>query len=175
VLTAMLILPMSNPILSPPAWLAYTSTLHLRSGKSENLENGPLPQFYADRFGWQEEVNEVQRVVAGLSAEDRAKVSILCSNYGEASALNFLGHGLPIAISGHNSYWMWGPEGATGEVVIVINGATPEEMREFYKQVEVVGRMGSEWAMPYENRNIYLARDRKKNLSADWGDLKHYI
>ena len=177
VLTGLVLLPMSNPILTPPGWLGYTGALHLRAqaNKTETMANGLLPQFYADRFGWQEETDQVERVVAGLSPEDRAKVSILCSNYGEASALNFLGHGIPTAISGHNSYWMWGPNGATGEVVIVINGATPDEMREYYGQVEVVGRMGSVWSMPYENRNIYLARNRKQNLSADWGELKHYI
>jgi len=29
--------------------------------------------------------------------------------------------------------------------------------------------------MPYEHRNIYLARGRKMNLTEDWGELKHYI
>jgi hypothetical protein len=177
VVTGLLILPMSNPVMAPPQWLAYTRVMHLydQANKTETMANGPLPQFYADRFGWQEEVDQVERAVASLSPEDRSKVAILCSNYGEASALNFLGNGIPVAISGHNNYWLWGPNGATGEVVIVINGATPEEMREYYRDVQVVGTMGSPWAMPYENRSIYLARGRKANLTADWGDMKHYI
>ena len=31
-------------------------------------------------------------------------------------------HGLPKAISGHNSYYLWGPGDATGEVVIANSG-----------------------------------------------------
>jgi len=175
VVTSLLVLPMSNPILSPRAWLAYTGALHLRGGKTETMENGALPQFYADRFGWQEEVDQVEGVYASLSPEDRKKIGILCSNYGEASALNFLGHGIPAAISGQNNYWLWGPRGATGEVMIVINNATPAEMLEVYQQVQVVGHMGNAWSMPYEHRNIYLARGRKRNLTSDWGELKNYI
>jgi hypothetical protein len=177
VLTTVLILPMSNPILTPPQWLAYAGALHLRdkASRTEATENGPLPQFYADRFGWQEEVDQVERIYRSLSPEDRKKVTILCSNYGEASAVNFLGHGLPFAITGQNNYWLWGPHGATGEVVIAINDATPAEMLENYAQVQIAGRMDNEWSMPYEHRNIYLARGRKVYLSKDWPDFKHYI
>jgi hypothetical protein len=172
-----LISPMALPLMQPETWLAYTTAtrLYKTSDSTENEANGPLPQFYADRFGWQEEVDQVSRIYHSLPPEDQKKAGILCSNYGEASAINFLGHGLPPAISGHNNYWLWGPQGETGEVVIVINGATPQEMREFYDSVEVVGRMDHPLSMPYEHRNIYLARGRRKNLLEDWSELKHYI
>jgi hypothetical protein len=177
VLTTVLILPLANPVMAPEQWIAYTEAMHLRgkSGKTEAMANGPLPQFYADRFGWQEEVDQVERIYAGLSPEDKSKVGILCSNYGEASAINFLGHGLPVAISGQNNYWLWGPHGVTGEVMIMIDGSTPQEMLGYYDEVQVVGRMDNEWSMPYEHRNIYLARGRKKNLTSDWAAFKHYI
>jgi Dolichyl-phosphate-mannose-protein mannosyltransferase len=172
-----IILPLAIPVLSPPTWIVYTKALHLYNpgDSNENQANGPLPQFYADRFGWQEEVDEVTRIYHSLSPEDQAKVGILASNYGEASAINFLGHGLPTAISGHNNYWLWGPHGYTGEVMIVINGATPEEMRKYYDSVEIAGRMDHPYAMPYEHRNIYLVRRRHKNIIEDWLSLKHYI
>jgi hypothetical protein len=171
------ILPLALPLMPPAQWLAYTKATHLDriNGNSENSSSGPLPQFYADRFGWQEEVNEVSRIYHALSPEDQKKVAILCSNYGEASAINFLGHDLPQAISGHNNYFLWGPHGATGEVTIVINGATPEEMRESYNSVEIAGHMNAPYSMPFEHRNIYLTRDRRKNLTDDWADFKHYF
>ena len=110
--------------------------MHLRNTASnmENEATSAFPQFYADRFGWQEMVDQVTRIVNGLSPADRARVGILCSNYGEASAINFLGagRGLPFAISGHNNYWIWGPHGETGDVIIVINGASLDEMRKYY-------------------------------------------
>jgi 4-amino-4-deoxy-L-arabinose transferase-like glycosyltransferase len=172
-----LTLPAAIPVLRPPTWVAYMKAIHLydTSGNTENESSGILPQFYADRFGWQEEVNEVTRIYHSLSSEDQRKVGILCSNYGEASAINFLGHGLPTAISGHNSYWMWGPNSTTGDVMIVISGASVEEMRKRYDSVEIAGRMDNPFSMPYERRNIYLVRGRHKNLSDNWKDLKHYI
>jgi hypothetical protein len=171
------VLPMAIPIMQPTSWLAYTKATHLykTSSNTENQATGPLPQFYADRFGWQEEVDEVSRIYHSLSPEDQKKVGILCSNYGEASAINFLGRGLPEAISIHNNYFLWGPHGATGEVMIVINNATSAEMREIYSSVEVVGRIDHPFSMPYEHRNIYLARGRRKNLIDDWPTMKHYI
>jgi hypothetical protein len=176
-ITGALISPMALPLMPPSTWLAYTKATHLysTSGNTENDPSGPLPQFYADRFGWQEEVDQITRIYQYLSVEDQKKVSIFCSNYGEASAINFLGHNLPFAISGHNNYWLWGPHGATGEVMIVINGATPEEMREFYDSVEIVGRMDHPLSMPFEHRNIYLVRGRHKNVLNDWFSFKNYI
>lgn len=174
---AVIVLPMAIPTMSPLQWVAYTKAIHLynASGNTENASSGLLPQFYADRFGWREEVDQVTRIYQSLSWEDQKKVGIICSNYGEASAINFLGHGLPFAISGHNSYWLWGPHGYTGEVMIVINGATPEEMRKYYDSVAVAGRMDNPYSMPYERRNIYLVRGRRKNIIEAWPDLKHYI
>ncbi len=59
--------------------------------------------------------------------------------------------------------------------MIVINGATPEEMRKFYDSVEIAGRMDNPLSMPYERRNIYLVRHRHKNILDDWLSFKHYI
>ncbi|GGA61210.1 hypothetical protein GCM10011507_10880 [Edaphobacter acidisoli] len=173
--TGALVLPMAIPVMTPQAWMKYASALHLKSTNTENTSSGLLPQFYADRFGWQEEVDEVTRIYNSLSPEDQKKVAIICSNYGEASAINFLGHGLPVAISGHNNYWLWGPHGATGEIVIDVTGASPEEMRENYNSVQIAGRMDNPYSMPYERRNIYLARGRRKNILDDWPDFKNYI
>ncbi len=175
-ITGVLILPMAVPVMPPMQWVAYAKAIHLyeQSGNSENESSGILPQFYADRFGWQEEVDQITRIVHSLSPEDQSKVAILCSNYGEASAINILGHGLPIAISGHNNYWLWGPYGATGEIIIAINGATREEMHKFYNSVEIAGRMDHPLSMPFEHRNIYLVRHRRSNLSEDWKSAKFY-
>jgi 4-amino-4-deoxy-L-arabinose transferase-like glycosyltransferase len=177
IVTSLLLLPMAIPVLRPATWVAYMKALHLydASSNTENASSGILPQFYADRFGWQEEVDEVTRIYNSLSPEDQKKVGIMCSNYGEAGAINFLGRGLPTAISGHNNYWLWGPQGATGEVMIVVTGATVEELRKNYDSVEIGGRMNNPFSMPYERRNIYILRGRHQNLIADWKDFKHYI
>ena len=173
-LTGILLLPISTPLMRPAQWVAYADRLHLREKTGNDAVDGPMPQYLADRFGWQEEVDIVTHAVASLSPEDRANARILCSNYGEAAALKFLGRHLPPVISGHNNYWIWGPEGATGDVMIVINEASLEEMRKVYQEVQVIGRRSNPYSMAHERHNIYLARGRKKNLSGDWAELKHY-
>ena len=178
-ISGVLILPMSLPILPPQQWLAYTAALHLRdkASHSENTDDGPLPQFYADRFGWQEMTDNITRIYRSLPDADRARAGILCSNYGEASAVNFLGtgRGLPFAVSGHNNYYLWGPHGETGEVMIIVSGGTVDDLRQSYRSVEIVGRMDHAYAMPFEHRNIYVCRGRKPSLIDGWAEVKHYI
>jgi hypothetical protein len=177
ILGSILVLPMSNPILPPDGWIAYASALHLRdqASKTEMADSGPLPQFYADRFGWQEEVDQVERVVASLPPKERSKVTILCDNYGEASALNFLGHGLPFAISGQNNYWLWGDGGTDGQVLIDIEQTTPEHLRNYYESVQVVGHIGTTYSMPFEHKDIYLLKGPKQPFSEVWPDHRFYI
>jgi 4-amino-4-deoxy-L-arabinose transferase-like glycosyltransferase len=67
VITAAVIFPMASPVLPPEQWLRYTQALHLRSRQQEKYSSGPLPQFYADRFGWQEMVDQVTRIYNSLS------------------------------------------------------------------------------------------------------------
>jgi hypothetical protein len=76
ILSGLLILPMSSPILRPAAWVRYTTALHLKSGKTETASSGELPQFYADRFGWQQQVTIVARTFNSLSPADQRRVCI---------------------------------------------------------------------------------------------------
>jgi hypothetical protein len=175
VITTAIIFPMASPVLPPEQWLRYTQALHLRSRPQEKYATGPLPQFYADRFGWQEMVDQITRIYNSLSPEDKAKVGIYCSNYGEASAVNFLGANLPFAVSGQNNYFLWGPHGYSGEVMIIVSDATLEEVRQTYASAEIAGEMDHPYSMGFEHRHIFLARSRKANFSAEWPDFKHYI
>ncbi len=175
IVTAVIIFPMASPVLPPEQWIRYTQALHLAAKPQEKYSSGPLPQFYADRFGWQEMVDQVTRIYNSLPPEEKAKVGIYCSNYGEASAINFLGQGLPFAVSGQNNYFLWGSHGYTGEVMIVISGATLEEVRQNYASAEIAGEMDHPYSMGFEHRHIFLARGRKANFSTDWPDFKHYI
>jgi hypothetical protein len=174
---AIFILPLSLPLMPPAQWLTYTKFTHLNrlNSNSETFSSGPLPQFYADRFGWQEEVDQVTRIYNALPPEQRKITGILCSNYGEASAINFLGRGLPFAVSGHNNYYLWGPHGYSFDSMIIIEDSTPEHLHHFFDSVETVGRMGTTYSMPFEHRNIYLVAGRKFDLAALWPGKKDYF
>ena len=173
---ALIFLPMSQPVIKPEQFVAYTKVLpFLRPKETETTATGPLPQFFADRFGWQEEVDIMTRAYNGLSPDERSVACLWGSNYGEAGALDFLGRGLPPAINGQNNYFLWGPRGCTGKIVISVTPTSAAELKARYDSIELVGHLANPWSMPYEHRNIYILRGRKGDVVADWPKFKEYF
>jgi hypothetical protein len=178
--TGLLVLPMSSPILAPATWVRYTSAMHLHGDKMETSSTGPLPQFYADRFDWDEQVDAVVQAWRSLSPADRLRVCIFGKDYGEAGAIDFLGRmrepDLSPAISGQNNYWMWGTHGCDANLVIAIISDTPEAVGTKYESVQVIPHSDNPWAMPFErHRTIYLLRGRKPGAPFDWADERFYF
>jgi hypothetical protein len=169
-------LPFSVPVMRPQQWLAYAQRLHYMPKDSENHAATPLPQFFADRFGWEDLAKQVSGIYNSLPAEERERTGVLVANYGQGGAIDILGekYGLPPAIGGHQNYWMWGPRGYTGEEMIVINAATLDEMNKSYNSCTVVGTRDEPYTMPWERGSIFLCRGRKTSYQVGWKDLKHY-
>ena len=142
----------------------------------ETREVAELPQNFADRFGWKNMTATVAGVYDGLPADKRSTACIVTGNYGEASAINFFGpaQGLPKAISGHNSYYIWGPEDCTGEVVISV-GVPRELLEEEFVEIEQRAIVRCEYCMPDENNlPVYICQDPKTSLQNAWPRFKHY-
>ena len=177
--TSLILLPMSSPVLRPDAWVRYTTALHLHGNKTENASTGPLPQFYADRFGWQQQVDLVAQAFHSLTPEEQKRVCIFGGNYGEAGAIDFLGNRegahLPAAISGQNNYWLWGTHGCDPNLVIAVIGDTPQEVSRKYESVTIVGVRNNPFAMPFEHGNIYLLRNRRASAPFHWADERFYF
>src|SRR6185437_7671071 len=177
IVLAAIFVPASNPVLRPTTFLKYAHALHLPNSDSETGKRAVLPQFYADRFGWQEEVDQITAAVQQLSPEDRAHVGIIADNYGEAGALDFLGHDLPPVVSGHNNYWLWGPHNVGAKVLIVISGDPPQHFQNLCRTVQIVGKMNHPLAMPFEQRKkIYLLHDclEAQGPKFNWAKYKFY-
>jgi hypothetical protein len=176
----LLVLPMASPVLPPATWVRYTSALHLRTQNSETMSTGPLPQFYADRFGWQEQVDLVTKAFRSLTPAEQQHVCIFGSNYGEAGAIDFLNRtehlGLPPAMSGQNSYWGWGMHGCDTNVAIAVVGDTREQLESKYEHVDLIGQIDSPYAMPFErHHHIWLLRGDKRSPPFDWRDERFYF
>ncbi len=90
-----------------------------KATQTESMKLSALPQYFADMFGWLEMAAAVSAVYRDLPPDERAKAVFFALNYGEAAALDIYGPALggPPAISAHNSYYLWGPGGASGDVV----------------------------------------------------------
>ncbi len=144
--------------------------------KQERLATAELPQYFADRFGWEEMVASVAKVYAGLPPEEQAKACIITDNYGEAGAIDFFGgaYHLPKAISGHNSYFIWGPDGCTGEVAISV-GVSGTDLAQSFAKVTPAGASYCKYCMPYENGlPIFVCRGLKMDMREAWPGAKQY-
>jgi uncharacterized membrane protein len=78
-----------------------------------------------ETIGWPQLATQVEAVYRSLPATERHGAAVFTANYGEASALVVYGRGLPPVLSGHNTYWLWGPGHAPDATVIAV-GAAPE-------------------------------------------------
>ena len=173
-----LLAPLVVPILPPGKLVAYMRTIGLQLPRTETSHTAPLPQIFADQFGWREMVASVGHVYNHLRPEDKKRAAIFCQNYGEAGAIDFFGpqFGLPSAISGHQNYFLWGPRDWTGEVALVLDTHDDNE-REQFASVEDLGQIvSSPWAMPFERRmHIYLCHDLKANVRDFWPRVKKWL
>jgi hypothetical protein len=179
VVGTLVVLPMASPVLRPAAWVSYTKRLHLVHQETETSSTGPLPQFYADRFGWNEQLALVLAAFRSLTPEEQKRVCIFGADYGEAGAINFLGPrqqpDLPLAISGQNSYWTWGTHGCDPNLVIAIIPDSASDIGSKYEDVHFMGQINSPYAMPFErSRKIYLLRDRRPTAPFHWADERSY-
>jgi 4-amino-4-deoxy-L-arabinose transferase-like glycosyltransferase len=155
-------LPFGLPILPIQTFIAYQGY----------VQPGPLPQLYADMFGWPEMVAIVHKAYEALPPEERARSIVFASNYGDASAVQVLG-GMA-SISGHNNYDLWGAQGHDGGVVIRIGGGR-DGLSRAYASVEPVGTVDQPLAMSWVNGEmVWICRGRHIPLDQAWASFRHY-
>ena len=76
VVAGALLAPLAAPILSPEEFLRYEAALGLKPPEFEHQNNGPLPQYFADEFGWEDMVREVARIYRTLTPAERSEAAI---------------------------------------------------------------------------------------------------
>jgi hypothetical protein len=170
------IAPLALPSLPIETYIRYARALGEAPSTEERKELGELGQFYADMHGWDEIVATVADAHRKLAPEEAAAARVFAPDYGIAGAIDLLGRrqGLPPAISGHNNYWLWGPRGWDGRLLIVVGG-TEERLRALFEQVERAGTLDCGRCMPYENgRPVWIARGLTVPIAELWPQVKHY-
>jgi hypothetical protein len=175
-LVGVLFAPGVLPVLPPSIYGHYYSWLVDTSGAKQTEANTPLPQELADRFGWPEQADAVARVYHALPAADRAQACIVTVNYGEAGGLNFFGpaHGLPRAISGHNTYYFWGYGACTGQVVITIGYSREDAEASFDSVVAAATVRCANCVEEESDLTIYVCRQPKASIAELWRRARHF-
>lgn len=175
VLSGAILAPFSIPVLSPENFIRYGAALHLSQPRIENHRLGPLPQIFADQFGWEEMAATVAKVYNALPEPVRSRTAIFSQNYGQAGAIDLFGpkYGLPPAISAHQSYFLWGPRGYTGESVIVMDDRE-DVLKRLWDHVEKVGHVAHPYSMPDEHFDIFYCTGPHQTLAQLWPRIRQW-
>jgi len=168
--------PLSLPILSPDHFETYTHITHLEQPKFEHQLQGPLPQIYADMFGWPEMVQTAANFFHTLPPEQQQNTAIWAENYGVGSAFYFFGpqYGLPDPIGAHQSFYLWGPRDYHSPDLIVLGSHDDADLRNICDSVQVVGQSDHPLSRPSEHFDIYYCRGLHIDLQTDWPKHKHF-
>ena len=168
--------PLVVPVLSVDQFVSYLNTLPFKPPRSEHShERALLPQHYADQFGWEELTTKTAEAWSHLAPNERSDCGIFAQNYGQAGAIDFFGprYGLPPALSGHQTYWLWGPRGYSGNCMIVLDD-DKETLDQLFEHVELVGYSDHPYALEH-NLSVYLCKGSKFGSLADlWPKLKKW-
>jgi hypothetical protein len=175
ILMSVIFSPFAIPVLPVESYIRYSAFMHFEPPRIETHKLGPLPQLYADQFGWEEMVAVVARVYNNLPPQVRARTAIFGQNYGQAGAVDLLGskYGLPKAVSGHQNYFLWGPRDYTGESVIVMQGRQ-DALEKQFEVVEKVATVDHPYSMPYEHFDVFYCRNLKRPLNGVWPKFKNW-
>jgi hypothetical protein len=166
--------PMFLPLLDEPQLVAYQDWLGAQPQPDERgATPTKLPTYFATQHGFPDLIAAVARIYRSLPEDERARTAIYASGYGNAGAVDYFGrrYELPRAISGHNSYWLWGPRDYTGETVIVIDAAR-HDLEQVFAQVGPGATVDS----PYAQRatTVFLCRGLKQPLRTFWPRVRNY-
>ncbi len=169
--------PVAVPILSPPKFISYMKTLPMKLPVMEHSHaRAILPQWYADQFGWEEIVAETAKAYDQVRPTDRPGCAIFAQDYGQAGAIDFFGpkYGLPPALSGHQTYWLWGPRGYSGNCMIVLDDSK-ETLEKLFDNVEYVGTSAENPYALEQQIPVYICRGAKfGSLEKVWPLLKKW-
>jgi 4-amino-4-deoxy-L-arabinose transferase-like glycosyltransferase len=169
--------PVVVPILPPDEFIAYMKYLPMKLPVMEHRHAGAvLPQWYSDQFGWEEIVAETAHAWNRIPADDRQNCGIFAQDYGQAGAIDFLGrrYGLPPALSGHQTYYLWGPRGYSGNCLVVL-GDTMNRLEEMFEHVEYAGISADNPYALERQISVYICRRAKfGTLTEVWPQLKKW-
>lgn len=168
--------PITVPVFPPDQMLSYLNSLPFAVPRSEKSHfAAALPQHYADQFGWQEIVAVVGQAWDRVPADERPGCAVFAQDYGQAGAIDFFGrrYGLPPALSGHQTYYLWGPRGYSGNCLIVV-ADRKEVLERLFERVELVGTADNPYALE-RHVPVFLCHGAKFGTMAQlWPRLKFW-
>ncbi len=170
VIGGLIVAPVGLPILPIEKLDGYVRATSLGALKNSYELTG----VFHDQFGWKEKASLVAEVYHGLPEEEREECVILARHYGEAGAVDLYGPalGLPPAVCGHLTYFLWGPGPKEGKIAVTL-GISGEELRRLYEEVTLVKVISYEEPTQGNRRTpVHLCRKPRMTLQEVWPRLR---
>ncbi|MGZ4815213.1 MAG: ArnT family glycosyltransferase [Terriglobales bacterium] len=169
--------PMLIPVLPIHRYLSYQEHWLFKPPASEHSHmRSPLPQTYSDQFGWEEIVEATAHAYRELTPNEQKDCAIFAQDYGAAGAIDFFGqrYGLPKALSGHQSYFLWGPRNYTGQCMIVLDDRR-ERLQELFDRVEYITTSAPHPYALEQQLPVYICHGAKfGSLQELWPKIKKW-
>jgi hypothetical protein len=128
--------------------------------------------------GWNDFVRQIAHVAHQLPVDQRAHLVVFTGDYGAAGAVDLYGarYGLPHAISGHNSYWWWGPAGARDGATTIAVNLPRSYLLTIFSDVQPAGTVTTPHGVWTEERGdaIWICRGQKETWQTAWPAARHY-
>jgi hypothetical protein len=154
-----------------PAIIHPFRILYMPLKEFNNSVNSP-PVFLSGRIGWDDLAREVADVYHALPPRDRAVAGIYADVYPSAGAIDQFGpqYGLPPAVSGSLTYYLWGP-GDSWDVMIIVTHTT-NVMSVFFSECEQKAVSQRE----YVGTRFYISVCRQPKVPVDtiWSRAKSF-
>ena len=159
--------------------MSITSNFYTNSTKEFNMASSEYPINLGLRIGWEELVSKVAEVYNELPPEDRKVAGIYANWYAPASAIDYFGpqYGLPHAVSGHLTYYLWGPGYSWDVMIMLTNNLSPintATMSLFFEECELKGRVFNPYTIPLNQLNIYVCRKPRLSPEEIWQHMELY-
>ncbi|MGA3350441.1 MAG: hypothetical protein ABSC33_15550 [Candidatus Sulfotelmatobacter sp.] len=113
-----------------------------------------------------------------LTPEERQgeNCGIFAQDYGQGGAIDFLGrnYGLPRSLSGHQSWFLWGPRGYSGNCMIVLDDSR-EKLEKLWEHIDYVGTSADNPYALEKRIDVFICRGAKFSTMARlWPQLKRW-
>ena len=176
ILGGALVAPIALPVLSPEGFIRYMQVSHLPIPEVEHQLTGPLhQQIYADMFGWEEMARETARAYNQFRRKFAPKPPLppAVSAKLARSISSARNTACRKRISGHQTYWFWGPRDYTGESVFLLRD-NPRRAHELCENVDVIGHVEHPYSRGDEHFDIYWCHPMRASLQEIWPRAKHF-
>ncbi len=148
--------------LLPARWLQGSVVMAINPDQGETV-------------GWPRFVDTVSHAWTSIPPGERSHTAIFTANYGEAGAVDVLGHDLPRAYSGHNGFSEWGapPDSDTHALLIGYDG--DEDAAPYFTDCQTLAKIDDGVGLDNDEQGgpVMLCLPTEP-WSTLWPQLRHY-